>query len=129
MNPSDRRYSKDHEWALIVGNEVIVGITDFAQEQLGDIVYVDLPEVGSNLDQSSKLGEVESVKAVSDIFSPIGGEVIEVNQAVIDSPELVNQDPSGSGWLVKLAPTDASSEFNSLLTSEEYDELIENEGH
>ena len=121
MNPSDRRYSKDHEWALIVGNEVIVGITDFAQEQLGDIVYVDLPEVGSNLDQSSKLGEVESVKAVSDIFSPIGGEVIEVNQAVIDSPELVNQDPSGSGWLVKLAPTDASSEFNSLLTSEEYD--------
>ena len=129
MNPSDRRYSKDHEWALIVGNEVIVGITDFAQEQLGDIVYVDLPEVGSTLDQSSKLGEVESVKAVSDIFSPIGGEVIEVNQAVIDSPELVNQDPSGSGWLVKLAPTDASSEFNSLLTSEEYDELIENEGH
>ena len=129
MNPSDRRYSKDHEWALIVGNEVIVGITDFAQEQLGDIVYVDLPEVGSNLDQSSKLGEVESVKAVSDIFSPIGGEVIEVNQAVIDSPELVNQDPSGSGWLVKLAPTDASAEFNSLLTSAEYDELIENEGH
>ena len=129
MNPSDRRYSKDHEWALIVGNEVIVGITDFAQEQLGDIVYVDLPEVGSNLDQTSKLGEVESVKAVSDILSPIGGEVIEVNQAVIDSPELVNQDPSGSGWLVKLAPTDASSEFNSLLTSEEYDELIENEGH
>jgi len=129
MNPSDRRYSKDHEWALIVGNEVIVGITDFAQEQLGDIVYVDLPEVGSTLDQSSKLGEVESVKAVSDIFSPIGGEVIEVNQAVIDSPELVNQDPSGSGWLVKLAPTDASAEFNSLLTSDEYDELIENEGH
>ena len=129
MNPSDRRFSKDHEWALIVGNEVIVGITDFAQEQLGDIVYVDLPEVGSNLDQSSKLGEVESVKAVSDIFSPIGGEVIEVNQAVIDSPELVNQDPSGSGWLVKLAPTDASAEFNSLLTSDEYDELTENEGH
>jgi glycine cleavage system H protein len=129
MNPSDRKYSKDHEWAQIVGNEVIVGITDFAQQQLGDIVYVDLPEVGSNLDQSSKLGEVESVKAVSDIFSPVGGKVIEVNQAVIDSPELVNQDPSGSGWLVKLALRDESSDFNSLLTSEEYDELIENEAH
>jgi glycine cleavage system H protein len=129
MNPSDRKYSKDHEWAQIVGNEVIVGITDFAQQQLGDIVYVDLPEVGSNLDQSSRLGEVESVKAVSDIFSPVGGKVIEVNQAVIDSPELVNQDPSGSGWLVKLALRDESSDFNSLLTSEEYDELIENEAH
>ena len=129
MNPSDRRYSKDHEWAQIVGDEVIIGITNFAQEQLGDIVYVDLPEVGSNLEQSSKLGEIESVKAVSDIFSPIGGAVIEVNQAILDSPELVNQDPSGSGWLVKLAPSDASSDFSSLLTSDEYDELIENEAH
>ena len=129
MNPSDRRYSKDHEWAQIVGDEVIIGITNFAQEQLGDIVYVDLPEVGSNLEQSSKLGEMESVKAVSDIFSPIGGAVIEVTKAVLDSPELVNQDPSGSGWLVKLAPSDASSDFSSLLTSDEYDELIENEAH
>lgn len=129
MNPSDRRYSKDHEWAQIVGDEVIVGITNFAQEQLGDIVYVDLPEVGSSVDQSSKLGEIESVKAVSDIFSPVGGAVTEINQAVLDSPELVNQDPSGSGWLVKLAPRDASSDFSSLLTSEEYNELIENEAH
>jgi len=122
-SPKDRRYTKEHEWAHLGDGEAVVGITDFAQEQLGDLVYFDLPEPGAQVRQHAKLGEVESVKAVSEIFAPLSGEVIEVNQKAMDSPELVNQDPYGAGWLLKVRPADAS-EMDSLLSAEDYDALV-----
>jgi len=122
-SPKDRRYTKEHEWARLGDGEAVVGITDFAQEQLGDLVYFDLPEPGAQVRQHAKLGEVESVKAVSEIFAPLSGEVIEVNQKAMDSPELVNQDPYGAGWLLKVRPADAS-EMDSLLSAEDYDALV-----
>ncbi|MCJ7492190.1 MAG: glycine cleavage system protein GcvH [Dehalococcoidia bacterium] len=122
-SPKDRRYTKEHEWARLGDGEAMVGITDFAQEQLGDLVYFDLPEPGAQVRQHAKLGEVESVKAVSEIYAPLSGEVIEVNQKAMDSPELVNQDPYGEGWLLKVRPADAS-EMDSLLSAEDYDALV-----
>jgi len=122
-SPKDRRYTKEHEWVRLGEGEAMVGITDFAQEQLGDLVYFDLPEPGAQIRQHAKLGEVESVKAVSEIYAPLSGEVIEVNQKAMDSPELVNQDPYGEGWLLKVRPADAS-EMNSLLSAEDYDALV-----
>ena len=121
--PKDRHYTKEHEWVRLADGEAVVGITDFAQEQLGDLVYFDLPEPGTQLHQNAKLGEVESVKAVSEIFAPLSGEVAGVNQQVVDSPEIVNQDPYGEGWLLKVKPADAS-ETDSLLSAEEYDALV-----
>ena len=103
MNPSDRKYSKEHEWAKVEAQGLIViGITHYAQDQLGDVVFLDLPSTGAKVEQYKKLGEIESVKAVSDIFAPIGGQVVEVNQAVVDHPEVVNEDPFDGGWLVKV---------------------------
>jgi glycine cleavage system H protein len=122
-SPKDRRYTKEHEWVRLGEGEAMVGITDFAQEQLGDLVYFDLPEPGAQIRQHAKLGEVESVKAVSEIYAPLSGEVIEVNQKAMDSPELVNQDPYGEGWLLKVRPADAS-EMDSLLSAEDYDALV-----
>jgi glycine cleavage system H protein len=122
-SPKDRRYTKEHEWARLGEGEAMVGITDFAQEQLGDLVYFDLPDPGAQVRQHAKLGEVESVKAVSEIYAPLSGEVIEVNQKAMDSPELVNQDPYGEGWLLKVRPADAS-EMDSLLSAEDYDALV-----
>jgi glycine cleavage system H protein len=122
-SPKDRRYTKEHEWARLGEGEATVGITDFAQEQLGDLVYFALPEPGAQVRQHAKLGEVESVKAVSEIYAPLSGEVIEVNQKAMDSPELVNQDPYGEGWLLKVRPADAS-EMDSLLSAEDYDALV-----
>lgn len=124
--PSKLRYSKEHEWVRVEGNSATMGITDYAQEQLGDIVYVDLPKVGTAVRQSGKLGEIESVKAVSDLFSPVSGEVTELNEEVAKSPELVNQDPFGRGWLLKLTPSDAG-EVDRLLTAEQYEELVAKE--
>jgi len=124
--PPELRYSKEHEWVRVESNSATVGITDYAQEQLGDIVYVDLPKVGTAFQQSGKLGEIESVKAVSDFFSPVSGEVTELNEEVVKSPELVNQDPYGRGWLLKLALSDAG-EVDKLLTAEQYEELIAQE--
>ncbi len=124
--PADLRYSREHEWVRIDGATATVGITDYAQDQLGDIVYLDLPKVGTKVEQSGKLGEIESVKAVSDLYSPLSGEVVEVNQEAIAAPELVNQDPYGRGWLVKLTLSDAS-EWDKLLTAEQYQELIAQE--
>jgi len=121
--PKDRRYTKEHEWVRLADGEATVGITDFAQEQLGDLVYFDLPEPGAQLRQHAKMGEVESVKAVSEIFAPLSGEVVEVNQQVTDSPEVVNQDPYGEGWLLKVKPADPS-EVDSLLSADEYDALV-----
>ena len=121
--PKDRRYSKDHEWVRLAEGEALVGITDFAQEQLGDLVYFDLPEPRTQLRQNSKLGEVESVKAVSEIFAPLSGEVIEVNQQAMDSPEIVNQDPYREGWLLKVKPSNVS-ELDSLLSADQYDTFV-----
>jgi glycine cleavage system H protein len=124
--PPELRYSKEHEWVRVESNSATVGITDYAQEQLGDIVYVDLPKVGTAFQQSGKLGEIESVKAVSDFFSPVSGEVTELNEEVVKSPELVNQDPYGRGWLLKLTLSDAG-EVEKLLTAEQYEELVAKE--
>ena len=121
MNPSDRRYSREHEWIkLDERSTALVGITHFAQEQLGDVVYVDLPSVGTHLEQFAKLGEVESVKAVSEIYSPVSGKVVEINQDIIDHPEVVNEDPYGRGWFLRVESHD-SSELDNLLTAEQYE--------
>jgi glycine cleavage system H protein len=124
--PSELRYSKEHEWVRVEGGSATVGITDYAQEQLGDIVYVDLPKMGTAVQQSGKLGEIESVKAVSDFFSPVSGAVTELNEEVVKSPELVNQDPHGRGWLLKLTLSDAG-EVDRLLTAAQYEELVAKE--
>lgn len=128
-SPKDRRYSREDEWVRAVDGVGTVGITDFAQEQLGDIVYFVLPEPGARARQSEKMGEVESMKAVSDLYSPVSGEVSEVNQQVVDSPEVVNKDPYGAGWLVKIKLADPA-ELDNLLSAEDYDaRLAEGEGH
>jgi glycine cleavage system H protein len=121
--PPELRYSKEHEWVRVEGDIAAVGITDHAQEQLGDLVYLDLPKVGTAVRQSEKLGEIESVKAVSDLLSPVSGEVAERNEEAMKSPELVNQDPYGRGWLVKMTLSD-ESEVDKLLTAEQYQELV-----
>ncbi len=124
MNPPDLRYSKEHEWVRIESEGVaVVGITAFAVEQLGDVVFLDLPEPGSELSQSAKLGEVESVKAVSDIFSPLSGTVLERNEAAIDRPETLNDEPYGQGWLLKVALKD-TSQLDNLLTAQQYEEFL-----
>jgi len=102
MEPSDRRYSKQHEWVKLEGDRGTVGITDFAQNQLGDVVFLELPEVGRKLKAHERFGTVESVKAVSELFSPVGGEVVEVNAALVAKPETVNADPYGAGWMIRL---------------------------
>ena len=123
MYPEKFRYTKEHEWVLADGDTGTVGITDHAQHELGDIVYVDLPKVGTRVEQGKALGTVESVKAVSDVYSPLSGEVIAVNEALEDAPEKINQDPYGEGWLVKVKLTDPS-EADSLLSVEAYRELL-----
>jgi glycine cleavage system H protein len=124
--PAELRYSKEHEWVRVEGDIATVGITDHAQEQLGDLVYLELPKVGTAVRQFEKLGEIESVKAVSDLFSPVTGEVTERNEEAVKSPELVNQDPYSRGWLVRLTLSDAS-EVDKLLTAEQYEELVAQE--
>ncbi len=115
--PDDRRYTREHEWAAADGTRVRVGITDFAQDQLGDVVFVGLPEPGTTVTAGEPLGEVESTKSVSDIYSPVSGTVVERNSEVEQSPELVNEDPYGRGWLVTIESTTSLDE---LLTADEY---------
>lgn len=123
MNPKEYKYTKEHEWICPEsGNKGKMGLTNYAQTQLGDIVYLDLPAQGTQVEQFQKMGEVESVKAVSDIFSPVSGQVLEVNRTVIDEPQLVNQDPYGAGWLVRLELS-KPSELDALMDSNEYDKL------
>ena len=122
-SPDDRKYSKEHEWLKIDGDAATIGITDYAQDQLGDVVYVDLPEPGATITQFEKMGEIESVKAVSDLYTPASGEVIEANQLVVEKPELVNGDPHGSGWLLKIKLRDAA-ELDKLLSASDYDAFI-----
>ncbi|MBM4406368.1 MAG: glycine cleavage system protein GcvH [Chloroflexi bacterium] len=125
MNPPELRYSREHEWVRMEKDgTATIGITHYAQEQLGDVVYVDLPEKGKGLSQFTKFGEIESVKAVSDLFAPIGGEIIATNAALKDSPELVNTDPYGQGWMVKVKPRD-TGELKSLMDSKAYDLLLQ----
>ncbi len=115
--PDDRYYTREHEWAVAEGTRVRVGITDFAQDQLGDVVFVGLPEPGTTVTAGQPLGEVESTKSVSDIYSPVGGTVVERNAEVEQSPELVNEDPYGRGWLVTI---EATTPLDDLLTADEY---------
>ena len=119
MYPSDRKYTKDHEWVKIEGTEARVGITDYAQKQLGDVVYLELPEVGRTLTRGESFGTVESVKAVSDLYSPVSGEVTEVNRALVEKPELVNKDPYGS-WMIAMKVTGGTED---LLDAAQYEEL------
>ena len=121
--PEELKYTKDHEWVRIEGDSVVVGVTDFAQKELGDIVYVDVDTEGDSLAKEEIFGSVEAVKTVSDLFMPISGEVIAFNEALEDSPETVNNDPYGDGWMIKVAISDFT-ELDSLLSSKEYQDLI-----
>ena len=121
--PADLKYTKDHEWLKIEGNTVTVGITHFAQGELGDIVYVDVDMVDETVEKDEVFGSVEAVKTVSDLLMPISGEVIEFNEALEDAPEKVNSDPFGEGWMIKIAISDAS-QIDELLSADEYKELI-----
>jgi len=121
--PSELKYTKDHEWVRLEGDIAVIGITDFAQSELGDIVYVEVETVDESLDADEVFGTVEAVKTVSDLFLPIAGEIIEFNEALEDEPEKVNTDPYGDGWMVKVKCVDAS-EAEGLLTADEYKELI-----
>jgi glycine cleavage system H protein len=120
--PDDRRYSKEHEWAKADGGRVTVGITDYAQDQLGDVVFVGLPEPGTEVTEGQPLGEVESTKSVSDVYSPVTGKVAEKNVALESNPELINSDPYGDGWLVVI---EASGEPTTLMSASEYRVLIQ----
>jgi len=121
--PTNLKYSKDHEWIRVEGQEAYVGITDFAQGQLGDIVFVDVTTVGDTLDKDQIFGTIEAVKTVSDAFIPVGGEVLEFNDKLEDKPEAVNKDPYGGGWMIKIKMTDPS-ELDSLLSPDEYLKMI-----
>ena len=124
MSPDDRKYSNEHEWVKLEdATQALAGITVYAQDQLGDIVYVDLPKTGATINFMEKMGEVESVKAVSDLFSPITGEVTEVNDRLLDHPELVNEDPLGEGWMVRVTVANAA-ELDQLMSAEEYEAFI-----
>lgn len=124
--PEDNRYAKSHEYVHIEGNVGTIGISDYAQKELGDVVFVELPQVGSQLEANDELGSIESVKAVSELFAPVTGEVIEVNEALADKPELVNTDPYGDGWMVRVRLS-TPDEADELMSAEEYEEYIEKE--
>ena len=126
MYPAEYRYSKEHEWVKIDGDQAAVGITDFAQQQLGDVVFVELPEAGSSFAAAEVFGNIESVKAVSELFLPVSGEILEVNQAAVDSPEMINKDPHGEAWLVVVKLTNPT-ELEGLLSVEDYQKYVEEE--
>ena len=121
--PAELKYTKDHEWVKVEGTTAIIGITDFAQGELGDIVYVEVDTLDETVEKEAVFGTVEAVKTVSDLFSPISGEIIEFNEALEGTPELVNSDPYGQGWMIKMTIQE-SNELDALLSAEEYKELI-----
>ena len=127
VSPPELKYTKEHEWVRVEGDTGTIGITDYAQDQLGDIVFVELPAVGATINATQKLGEIESVKAVSELFAPVSGEVTEANDSLADGPEAVNDDPYGDGWMVKVRLSDAA-ELDGLLSADEYEAFIEAEG-
>ncbi|GAG71132.1 unnamed protein product [marine sediment metagenome] len=124
--PDDLKYMKTHEWVRIEGDTATIGITDYAQHQLGDIVYVELPEIGRTLEKESSAGEIESVKAVGEILMPLSGEIVEINAIIIESPESINSSPYGDGWMMKIKVSN-SSEINELLSVEDYKKIVEEE--
>lgn len=126
MYPPDRRYTKDHEWVRVRGERGTIGITDYAQNQLGDVVFLELPEVGRKLQAGEVFGTVESVKAVSELFAPLSGEVLEVNSALTDKPETINQDPHGAAWMLVVKITDASA-LKDLMDAAGYQAFVERE--
>lgn len=118
---STLRYTQDHEWVRVEGDTATVGITDFAQKQLGDVVFVELPEVGQVFDSGDEVGTIESVKAVAEVYTPVAGEVVEINEAVVDDPELINEDPHQEGWLIKVRFSSAA-DLKQLMNAEQYEE-------
>ena len=124
--PDDLHYSKDHEWVRVEGNVAVVGITDYAQDSLGDVVYVELPKVGDEFAANESFGSVESVKAVSEVFSPVSGEVVGTNETLGDAPEQVNTDPYGEGWMIRVEMT-KPGEVDSMLTAAEYEDFTKAE--
>ncbi|HKP52425.1 MAG TPA: glycine cleavage system protein GcvH [Chloroflexia bacterium] len=126
-NPRDYRYTKEHEWAVLKDGVATMGITDYAATQLGDMVYVDMPSPGASVSQGDSIGALESVKAAADFYSPLSGEVVERNEKLLDEPGLLNSDPYGDGWYVKIKPSD-ESEYEALMTAEKYDEFEKAQG-
>ena len=126
MNPADLRYDKEHEWVRVEGDTAVLGISDFAQDQLGEVVYVDLPSVGDSYEATDSFGEIESVKSVSELFSPVSGTVTAVNDDLNSTPELINSDPYGDGWMIKIKMSDAS-QLDGLMSAGEYDSFVANE--
>ena len=124
--PEDLKYSKEHEWIRVSGNVATIGVTDFAQDQLGEIVFVELPDEGEEFGKDDTFGVVESVKSVNDIYSPVSGRVMELNDPVVDSPEIINEDPYGEGWLIKVEVTNPK-ELKELMTSKQYEAYIREE--
>ena len=128
MDPKNLRYAKSHEWAALQGGLVVVGITKFAVEQLTDIVYIDLPDVGDHTFAGESFGEIESVKAVSDLYAPVDGEIVEINKKLLDDPKIITDDPYGKGWMIKIKPEPGAT-LDHLLTLEQYEKQIAEEGH
>lgn len=127
--PADNKYAKSHEYVNVEGDIATIGITEYAQKELGDVVFVELPQVGTELEANEELGSIESVKAVSELFAPVSGEVIEVNEDLAEKPELVNTDPWGDGWMIKVKLS-SPDELEELMSAEEYEEYVEKEaGH
>jgi len=124
--PEDCLYTREHEWIRVEDDVGVIGITDYAQEALGDIVYVELPSVGDHFSQGEPFGNVESVKAVSELYMPVSGEIVEVNEDLAESPQLVNEDPYGDGWMVKIALSDPT-ELETLMSASEYEEYVKEE--
>lgn len=126
MYPKDLKYDREHEWVRVDGDVVTIGISDFAQDQLGEVVYVDLPSIGNAVTAGDSFGEVESVKSVSELFSPVSGEIVEVNDSLGDAPETVNEDPYGDGWMIKVKLSDAS-EVDGLMDADGYEAYLAEE--
>jgi glycine cleavage system H protein len=124
--PADLKYDKEHEWVRVEGSEAVIGISDFAQDQLGEVVYVDLPSVGDELVAGETFGEIESVKSVSELYAPVSGTVLEVNDTLGSTPESINSDPYGDGWMIKVSIADAS-QVAGLLSPEDYESFVANE--
>lgn len=124
MYPRDYLYSREHEWLRVEDDLCVLGITEFAQQELGEVVFVELPEVGQVFDANDELGTIESVKAVAEVFTPVAGEVVEVNDAVVDDPELLNEDPHQEGWLIKIRFSSAD-DLKTMMKAEEYEEYVQ----
>ena len=124
MYPTDYLYSREHEWVRVEDDVVVLGITEFAQQELGEVVFVELPEIGQVFDANDELGTIESVKAVAEVYTPVAGEVIEANDAVVDDPELLNEDPHGEGWLLRIRFSSAA-DLKDLMNAEQYEEYVQ----